>query len=350
VNHPLWKTWRLIGYMSIWILLAFAGTYFQRVFFNVSWWDAGSTSLINSGGFSVVGFWLWYFVSQSWSARTSFLRIAAVHFFACVVVVLLWAFGTYSMSTLILADDPAYLRILQETLPMRVASGVSQYILIVLVYFLFLNFEDRRMRIASEARLREMLKESELNLLKSQINPHFLFNSLNSASLLTLTAPDKAREMIIALSEYLRYSISGKHDTFASLRAELENAQRYLEIERIRFGEKLALEFHVAPDCYAGSLPAMILQPLYENAIKHGVYEATGKVWITTKATVENDMLKLDIANTHEDGTTIRKGAGLGLRNVRDRLQMLYGEKAWLKIVRKENLFEVSLSIPMREL
>jgi len=94
----------------------------------------------------------------------------------------------------------------------------------------------------------------------------------------------------------------------------------------------------------------MILQPLYENAIKHGVYEATGKVWITTKATVENDMLKLDIANTHEDGTTIRKGAGLGLRNVRDRLQMLYGEKAWLKIVRKENLFEVSLSIPMREL
>ena len=155
--------------------------------------------------------------------------------------------------------------------------------------------------------------------------------------------------MIIALSEYLRYSISGKHDTFASLRAELENAQRYLEIERIRFGEKLALDFHVDRECYAAQLPAMILQPLYENAIKHGVYEATGKVNIVTLIELENDILKLSIANTHEGQTTTRKGAGLGLRNVRERLQMLYGERARVQVHSQEHLFEVQLSIPMRE-
>jgi LytS/YehU family sensor histidine kinase len=177
-----------------------------------------------------------------------------------------------------------------------------------------------------------------------------LFNSLNSASLLTLTEPEKAHEMIVALSEYLRYSISGNHQALASLSTELDNAKRYLGIEKIRFGERLEMNFQLDEICLDLAVPTMILQPLYENAIKHGVYEATTTVWINTIVERVNGFLRVEITNSFQPGGVGKKGAGLGIRNVRERLRMIYGvDQAWLQTEKFDTMFVARLSIPARK-
>ena len=348
MDHPIFNRTRFLVYVSGWatvgiiqfIIMLFTG--FVPVL------NAAVDALVSMSWFAVIGFSLWYYVRQLWTLRDKMKRwrIVSMQVVAMMVVLTVWVGGVYTVLSIVFADNVKYLEFVEVILPWRLGSGMLLYLLVSMTYVLFLLDSERTERLKVEARLREMLKESELNLIKSQINPHFLFNSLNSASLLTLTAPDKAREMIIALSEYLRYSISGRHDTMANLGAELENVQRYLEIEKIRFGDKLQLEFHLPEHSLSFPVPAMLLQPLYENAIKHGVYEATGQVRIATVVRISSEALDIEIANTHESGTSSRKGSGLGLRSVRERLQMLYGDKAWMQVQAQEGLFTVKLSIP----
>jgi two-component system, LytTR family, sensor kinase len=145
--------------------------------------------------------------------------------------------------------------------------------------------------------LKSLVKEAELHALKSQINPHFLFNSLNSISSLTMTDPLKAQEMVINLSSLMRYSL--KHDQVDKVpfSEELKNNQLYLQIEKVRFGNKFNAVFDIDDKCLNANIPNMILQPLYENAIKYGVYEATEPVdIITRKAFVLMMSLKLPSA------------------------------------------------------
>jgi len=347
MNHPLFKTVNFLAYLGSWVFLCTLNILlFSRsgvIPIEYVCVDAAITHV----WFAIIGLSLWFFISHLWSHKLSFVRILIIQKFAALAVISIWLLGSYAVLSTLFGDDPIYLSILHQSMLVRAGVGLVYYILIALTYFLFLLAHERRSRMNNEDRLRESLKESELNLLKSQINPHFLFNSLNSASLLTLTAPERAHEMIVALSEYLRYSISGTHGSFATLGTELENVRRYVEIEKIRFGDKLDLQFEIDPACTQHMVPSMILQPLYENAIKHGVYEATSKVWIRTTISYSDSLLQIEIANSFEPGSAVRKGAGLGLRNVRERLGMLYGtNEAWLQIERQPTIFTVKLFIP----
>jgi LytS/YehU family sensor histidine kinase len=197
-----------------------------------------------------------------------------------------------------------------------------------------------------EARLNELLKESELNMLRSQINPHFLFNSLNSISSLTISNPEKAREMLIKLSDFLRYSVSTNATGFTSLEKEMTNIQRYLEIEKVRFGDKLEFEFKLESNCKHHQIPAMLLQPLFENAIKHGVYESTEQVKIEMDCRFENGCLDIILVNDFEPGVRARKGAGVGLKNIRERLKLLYKSDTLLKTSVTGNKYAVILCLP----
>ena len=164
--------------------------------------------------------------------------------------------------------------------PYRVGTGVFIYGLIILTYYLFVSLSNLSEKNAKEARLESLVKETELKMLRSQINPHFLFNSLNSISSLTITDPEKARDMVVKLSEFMRYALSRKDEQPVSLQNELENLRLYLDIEKVRFGDKLTTEEIIEPNCLDFKIPVMLLQPLYENAVKHGVYESTESVRI----------------------------------------------------------------------
>ena len=220
------------------------------------------------------------------------------------------------------------------------------YAVITLTYYLIILIENISRKNMKEAKLENMLKETELMMLRSQINPHFLFNSLNSISSLTISDATKAREMVIKLSEFMRYALSKKEDRTVTLETELKNLRLYLEIEKVRFGERLLLEEKFAKECLAVRIPNMILQPLYENAIKHGVYESTEAVSIKLEAKRVNGAIEISIINDFDPDSIPAGGTGTGLNNVRRRLELYYGHRASLQTQKGNNKFTAKLHIP----
>jgi len=262
-----------------------------------------------------------------------------------VLLLVILSLGT-SLLNLFFSDDTAYCNFLNKSIAWRTVSGLFYYSILSLIYYIIIYYNDLQERASHEARLNEMIRSAELDLLKSQINPHFLFNSLNSISSLTLTSPEKAQTMIIKLSDFLRYSITPSNSAFSTLKMELENINHYLDIEQVRFENKLIYENQIDEDCLNKTLPAMILQPLYENAVKHGVYESTEPIKILTVCKMEGDSLSIKISNNVDATARSRKGAGIGLKNIKDRLNLIYGSGEFLKTQKIDNLFIAEIIIP----
>jgi len=261
-------------------------------------------------------------------------------------MIVFWIGSGYAALSLLFRNNQIYMDFLVLSIPYRCVAGILQYAFVGLAYYLIIIYRDLQEKAKAENRLNELLKESELNMLKSQINPHFLFNSLNSISSLTITDPGKAQEMVVKLSEFLRYSVSSNINTFTTLDKELHNIQRYLEIEKIRFGDKLVFEFAIDLACSNLTIPVMILQPLYENAIKHGVYESTEPVKVLTSCKAYADYFEIWITNDFDPSAPARRGAGIGLKNIRERLRLMYRNDSLLKTAIEKNVYRVVLTIP----
>ena len=152
--------------------------------------------------------------------------------------------------------------------------------------------------------------------------------------------------MVIRLSDFMRYALSRKDETPVSLRKELESLRQYLEIEKVRFGNKLVIEELIDEKCFEVKVPGLILQPLYENAIKHGVYESSERVTIYTTASIEGDSMIIEISNDYDPTYVPLRGTGTGLTNVRRRLELSYGEKASLTTTKENGLFKVIMKLP----
>ena len=248
---------------------------------------------------------------------------------------------------LVLPEGNNYQAYWDATFPYRIGTGVFIYGLIILTYYLFVSLSNLSEKNAKEAKLESLVKETELKMLRSQINPHFLFNSLNSISSLTITDPEKARDMVVKLSEFMRYALSRKDEQPVSLQSELENLRLYLDIEKVRFGEKLTTEEIIETNCLDFKIPVMLLQPLYENAVKHGVYESTESVRIITQAKIIDGYIEIIISNNYDSAPSLRRGTGTGLLNVtRRRLELFYGNKASIKTTKENGIYTVTLYIP----
>ena len=242
------------------------------------------------------------------------------------------------------ADFSAYL---QFSLGWRLASGMLLLILLILVYYLYDHNQYLRNQQQKARDLQSMLKESEMEMLKFQINPHFIFNSLNSISALTMTAPDRAQEMVIKLSEFFRTALGKERADVHSLEEEMRQMELYLEMEQVRFGDRLSVHQDIPADCRGHRLPALILQPLFENAIKHGVYGNLDAVEIRTVVRCNEGMLDVSISNTFDPlHTTKPKGTGIGLKNVRNRLELMYGIPDLVTIERTRSNYLVRILIP----
>jgi LytS/YehU family sensor histidine kinase len=226
------------------------------------------------------------------------------------------------------------------------ATGILYYGVTLLIYHLFIYSKELEAKDLNEAKLNLLVKESELNVLRSQLNPHFLFNSLNSISSLTISDPETARDMIIKLSEFLRYALKYGEREKTRFSDEINNIELYLQIEKIRFGEKLIFEKEIGKGCEQRLIPNMILQPLFENAVKHGVYESTEPITIRMFCETAGRKMEIHIRNNFDSSQVSRKGAGIGLRNVRNRLMLIYGRDDLVQIHKSENEFEVKLQIP----
>ena len=196
-------------------------------------------------------------------------------------------------------------------------------------YFLrFRTHERETAQLQAEtAQLQTQLAEAKLSALNAQLNPHFLFNTLHAVSSLVERDPRGVRRMIARLSELLRYTLDGGNDTEVVLTKEIEFLQRYLEIMQIRFQGQLEIDVQVDDDARDALVPSLILQPLVENAVKHGVDKISGKGKIKITARRDGDRLVMTVADNGPGPVKIAKldDAGVGLANIRQRLEQLYG-------------------------
>jgi two-component system, LytTR family, sensor kinase len=184
-------------------------------------------------------------------------------------------------------------------------------------------------RAGREAQLLKQLVEAELRALRAQINPHFLFNSLNSVAALIAADPRAAEEMIIRLAKILRHVLTYHDRPFSSVNEEISFLETYLEIEKVRFGERLQVHFDVQESVTQLSVPTLILQPLVENSIKHGLGPKVGENQLTIRARKRTDYLELTVEDNGVGASATRKlsernSTGLGIRNVEERLQTVY--------------------------
>lgn len=343
-RHPFLTNPRLsIGYGIFWLLassvLVLIATFVNGMSFDRAMIEIFSFVVL----YAVIGTAIWYVIKYSTLEDSSVLRIILAHLIAATIIVFLWMYIGMVVIKIFHSNAEVWL---ENTMYNLALFGYTLYVGFVVFFYAVNYYYAFKEKSKNEIKLKALVKEAELHALKSQINPHFLFNSLNSISSLTMTDPARAQEMVINLSLLMRYSLKHDQDEKVTFKQELENNQLYLKIEKVRFGAKLNPVFAIEESCMNAEIPNMILQPLYENAIKYGIYEATEPVDVITQCkSVENNLV-ISISNTYDKNVISKKGEGIGLRNIRDRLQVIYANPHLLKIEDKNSEFTVTLTIP----
>lgn len=219
------------------------------------------------------------------------------------------------------------------------------------LYFGLRSFNKLR-KAANEKRVLESaLKEAKLNTLIGQLNPHFMFNTLNNIRAMVLVNGEKSRDMIAQLSDILRYSLTSDQSSYQKLSVELQVVDDFIALAKMQYEEKLLFDKNIESAALSCLIPSMSVQILVENAVKHGISQCLKGGRLSLKASIINDYLEITIINpkvkslpSEEDNST-----GIGLRNIQARLNLLYKEQAQLSIEHKENEFIVKLRLPIIE-
>ncbi len=269
--------------------------------------------------------------------------------FAALLVSGITLLAEYEMLkwSIITTDKNDYQEWLKHTLPLRflIIWILNSWVATISAMRKYITATDTRFQQQADASV--LLKEAELFKLRQQLQPHFLYNSLNSISALIMIAPDKGQEMIGKLSDFLRSSVKRESEDFIPVSDELLYIQSYLDIESIRFGDRL--QVHIEKENTEGAtIPPFLLQPILENAIKFGLYGKTGAVEIIIHIVYEGPMLTLTITNPYDSNMQPPKGTGFGLEGIQRRLYLLYARTDLLETRRDEQYFTTILKIPQR--
>jgi Histidine kinase len=232
---------------------------------------------------------------------------------------------------------------------LQIANWAVLYMIWLAIYFVAVGLREHRTVRLKQSELARALHLAELRLLKSQLNPHFLFNALNTVRSLIADDPSRAQSAVTRLANTLRYSLSSRQDELVTFAQELDIVTDYLELESMRFEDRLRIERDVPADAASVSIPVMLLQTLVENAIKHGIAELPSGGLLRISAVLENEMLNVEIENPRPPAPSLVSGEGVGLRNARDRLRLLFGTRATLDLdLSKPAVATVRLRIPQQ--
>ena len=344
MKHPLLSNLKFMTFYGMfWFVLASANALILWNYYDLDIVLAFANTFVQYGIFAVLGLSIWFVVKYNTPETYKWWSLLFFHLIAATILIIIWTYLTTIAIKVVAPDLNDYMTM---SLPSRMLTGYLLYVFYVLLFMSIIYYQNFKEKVKRESELKTLVKEAELHALKSQINPHFLFNSLNSISSLTMSDPAKAQEMVINLSSLMRYSLKHNQNEKVTFGIELQNNKLYLAIEKVRFGSKLQPIFDVDEKCFGANLPNMILQPIYENAIKYGVYEATEPVDIITTASCKGSFLEVSVENSYDPDVTNKKGEGIGLRNIRERLQIIYGGSATVKINNSGNQFKITLSIP----
>jgi two-component system LytT family sensor kinase len=265
----------------------------------------------------------------------------------CAVFTLVWLLISQWLLSLVLEDFENYRVFLHRSLIIRFSIAFLILGIITMIAIIWFNWQDQQKNETRKSDAEKLARDAELFKLRQQLQPHFLFNSLNSINALIGARPEEARKMVQQLSDFLRGSIRKEDNQFITFAEELEYLQLYLEIEKVRFGYRLKTNTDVTPEALTWKMPSLLLQTLMENAIKFGLYGTTGEVLISLQATVTDNYLVVSIENPYDPDMQTPKGTGFGLKSVRRRLYLLYGRNDLIEINQKENSFVVIFRVPV---
>lgn len=215
------------------------------------------------------------------------------------------------------------------------------------IIFGFDSFEQWQAQRRHLLELQKSLAEAQLSQLKAQLRPHFFFNALNTISALMHVDVERADRMLARLGDLLRISLQINDREMATLREEMRTLELFAQIMEERFADRVALAWNVDPQLLEAQVPMLLLQPLLENAFKHGVERTTGPVTIEVAARRDNDRIVLEIRNTGSI-LTAEYGEGVGLRNCRERLKVIYGDEATLQLINAGAAAVAKVTLPER--
>ncbi len=293
----------------------------------------------------------WYLCKAFPVERNSIWKILLVTLFSVVLISSFWTMLAWGWMVALdqffsisLSPLPLY-----QTLLVIYGTGKPLFLISLALSYLISAFDQSHAaeRNAFEARL--LAQSAELKALRMQIDPHFLFNALNSISALTVSNAESARSMTTTLADFFRKSLSYGAKETISVSEELALLNHYLDIEKIRFGKRLNVVQHIQPDTLSCIIPSLLLQPLMENAIKHGITDRIDGGTITISIEKKNARLFVSVENPIDADDSVKSkkhGTGMGIEIVSKRLQTLYGNNSGVNISLKDNSFHVILFLP----
>jgi len=354
--HPLFTDFRkLLWYDAAWCVAALGLAALLHLTEQAGWVDAFVFASPICLVYAFVALSSYYVCRSLPGAQRSWPRTIALYGGASLLSALAWlgvgevwaAFGG-----LLLGGGAPLVRMSPAGWILYFAAGFVLYLLSLLAHDVVLAFESAQAAARREAESRVLAREAELQMLRTQINPHFLFNSLNSISALTAIDPAAAREMTVDLAQFFRRTLALADRERIALGEEVELCRHFLAIEQRRFGRKLHAQLRIEPAAAGCLLPPMTLQPLLENAIKHGIRRLDDGGTIEVDAVVREGRLHLSVANpVADEPAPARAGErGVGLANIRERLAALYGAQARIDARRAPARFEIELSLPAQVL
>lgn len=331
----------------------------NKLYFIAFWllWSVIHVWVLQEWDYTVHGAWIDSVVSNSLLSSISIIVIISMHYYLprkdqltylsmlCLGAAGIWITLTRYVLSYIVSDD--VLDAFTQSIPVRIAIGILILGCIILINVLLYTQEEQKERERRQHELDRVARDAELFKLRQQLQPHFLFNSLNSISALVVTRPEEARRMIQQLSDYLRSTLKKEEHKWVSFEEELEYLRLYLDIEKIRFGHRLSTVLQQDEKAIDMRLPPFLLQPIVENAIKFGLYDTTDDITISVESELQDNMLVIRVRNPFDPETSKPvKGTGFGLNAVQKRLMLLFGRNDLLTTEVQENIFITQVKIP----
>ena len=345
INPFIGNKKHLIIYLLVWAVIITAHTFLLYYYYDLPGRVAFLDSIIYNSIYVLLGLSIWYIVRYNVFELKNLGNLIITHFLANLFIIGLWL-SVAGLTTSMLIGELKQDEIFSELIPFRIINGFMYYLILSVIYYLMIYYQNFKEKVEREANMEAKLKEAELNTLKAQINTHFIFNSLNSISSLTISNPDVAQEMIVKLSEFFRMTLKKDNLQFALLSEEIKFSRLYFEIEKIRFKEKLQFIIDCKEENSSVKVPHLILQPLLENAIKHGVQESISTVEVELKCKKENQILFLEVSNQFDPESNL-EGHGIGHKNIKERLRLIYNRTDLLETKIIEDRYIAKLKIPV---
>jgi two-component system sensor histidine kinase AlgZ len=347
--HPiLGQMRRLTLYLIAWIPLAGLLTYILATTGRAQWREAIALAAPLCLVYAFVCLSAWYSCRVTPLEDSSLTKLVGTHFAGALVASGLWVLVakliaaqlSYAQSLHGLASH------LNPLLPLIFGTGVLLYLLSVAFYYVLLAVQASRDAEARVLQASMLAREAELKALKAQVNPHFLFNSLNSISALTSSDAPKAREMCILLGDFLRRTLGLGEKSSIPFEEELSLIRAFLAVEKIRFGSRIQMEENIDTEALEAQVPPLLLQPLVENAVVHGISNLIEGGRIRLDAQCHDGNLSIVVENNFDPEAPSRHSGGVGLANVRQRLGARWGNRASFGATREGDTFRVAISLP----